>query len=84
LKAYWLAIFFPNEVETEMGGINCSLKVAYSVGEAMEMLSIGRTTLYYLVKSGRLISCKIGRRTVFRASDILAFLDSLDGGRASR
>jgi len=82
LKAYRLAIFFPNEVEIEMDDIRYSMKVAYSVSEAKEMLSIGRTTLYYLVKSGRLKSCKIGRKTVFRASDIQRFLDALEQGGA--
>ena len=59
------------------------MKAAYSVSEAMALLSLGRTSIYELVKSGALKATKCGRRTLFLAPDIAAFLSKLqgDGGR---
>lgn len=59
-------------------------EVAYGVNETAELLSIGRTTLYSLVKSGSLPACKIGRKTVFRLSDINLFLAALQNQEANR
>ena len=44
-------------------------KVAYSVGEVLEQLSIGRTALYAAVKRRELTPVKFGRKTLFYASD---------------
>ena len=52
-------------------------KAAYTVGETMSQLMVGRTALYDLVKSGRLRATKCGKRTLFLACDIAAFLDAL-------
>lgn len=52
-------------------------KIAYDVTETVSMLSIGRTTLYGLVKSGDIRATKLGRRTLFLAVDIAAFLTKL-------
>ena len=57
---------------------NCGFdKAAYGVKDAMATLSLGRTSIYSLVNSGQLRATKIGRRTVFLASDITAFLANL-------
>lgn len=59
-------------------------KAAYGVPEVVAILSIRRTSLYELVKSGRLRATKCGRRTLFLATDVAAFLASLPtagGGR---
>jgi excisionase family DNA binding protein len=52
-------------------------KAAYGVPEAVAVLSIGRTSLYELIKTGRLKATKCGRRTLFLAPDIAAFLSNL-------
>lgn len=58
-------------------------RVAYSVVETLELLSVGRTTLYALVKSGDLRATKCGRKTLFLASDIIAFIERLRSGEAA-
>jgi excisionase family DNA binding protein len=55
-------------------------KAAYSVNEVMEVLSIGRTSLYALVKAKKLVPHKLGRKTLFLAPDITAFLTRLREG----
>ena len=52
-------------------------KVAYSVNDAARLLSIGRTSLYAQIKTGNLRATKVGRKTLFLAKDIDAFLDRL-------
>lgn len=54
-------------------------KIAYDVAETASMLSIGRTTLYGLVKSGDIRATKLGRRTLFLAVDIATFLTKARG-----
>lgn len=50
------------------------VKAAYSVREVMELLSIGRTSLYAAVHRGELRRIKLGKRTLFCATDLAAFL----------
>jgi excisionase family DNA binding protein len=50
------------------------VKAAYSVREVMELLSIGRTSLYAAVRRGELRRIKLGKRTLFCATDLAAFL----------
>ena len=62
-------------------------KVAYAVDETLELLSIGRTALYAAVKRGDLKRVKFGKKTLFYAADLAAFLarlrrlSELDEGR---
>jgi len=51
------------------------LKAAYSVNETLALLSLGRTTLYQLVKDGDLVPTKIGKKTLFAAPDIASLLN---------
>jgi hypothetical protein len=53
------------------------VKVAYGVGETLELLSIGRTSLYAVVKRGELTPIKFGKKTLFYAMDLAAFLTRL-------
>jgi len=53
------------------------IKAAYSVNETLGLLSLGRTSLYAAVKQGDLNPVKFGRKTLFYASDLAAFLDGL-------
>lgn len=76
-----------NEKPTKESGVHSSrpldprsfglVKATYSVHETLAQLSVGRTSLYALVKRGELKSVKMGRKTLFCASDIAAFLDRL-------
>ena len=52
-------------------------KAAYSVNETLNVLSIGRTSLYKLVNGGALRPAKLGKKTLFCAADIAAFLTKL-------
>lgn len=54
-------------------------KAAYSVNETIEVLSIGRTSLYALVKRGELEPVKVGKKTLFLSPDITRFLIRLRG-----
>jgi len=57
------------------------LRATYSVNETLALLSIGRTTLYALIKHGELKSVQLGRKRLICASDLAAFLDKLREGR---
>ena len=59
------------------------LKAAYAVSEATTVLSIGKTALYELVKNGRLKPVKLGRKTLFLASDLARLLEELRGASSS-
>lgn len=49
-------------------------KVAYSASEALDQLSIGRTSLHYLVKRGELRPARLCKKTLFLAVDLATFL----------
>ncbi len=51
-------------------------RLAYSITAATEAVSIGRSTLYKEISSGRLKSLKIGGRTLIAAEDLTAWLDT--------
>jgi len=57
-----------NNISTE------SAKIAYSINEACRASSLGRTTLYAAVKSGRLKAVRIGGRTVIPAASLRALI----------
>jgi hypothetical protein len=57
-------------------------KAAYGVAETLTMLSIGRTSLYGLIKSGALRPVKLGKKTLFYANDLAVLLAKLRGGAA--
>jgi excisionase family DNA binding protein len=52
-------------------------RAAYSVNDTLDLLSIGRTSLYELVKSGDLPAVKLGKKTLFFAADIAALMSKL-------
>lgn len=45
-------------------------KLAYSIKEACQATSLGRTTIYALIAEGRIIACRIGGRTVIPAESL--------------
>jgi excisionase family DNA binding protein len=55
------------------------VKAAYTVTETLEILSIGRTSLYAVVKRGHLHPVKFGRKTLFYAIELASFLKVLQG-----
>jgi excisionase family DNA binding protein len=55
-----------------------------SVPEAVKMLSVGRSTLYRLIKDGRLETVKIGRRTLIRIDSIKALAGCPEIGAIDR
>jgi excisionase family DNA binding protein len=55
-----------------------------SVYEAARVLGIGRTSLYGLLRDGRLDARKIGRRTVVLTVSLDRLVASLPPGRISR
>jgi hypothetical protein len=56
-------------------------KAAYSVRETLDVLSLGRTSLYAAVNRGDLHPAKCGRKTLFLADDLAAFLTKLKTAR---
>lgn len=49
-------------------------KLAYSIKEACRASSLGRTTLYAHIKSGRLKTIKVGGRTLIPSAALLSLL----------
>ena len=52
-------------------------KATYTVRETLDLLSIGRTSLYAAMKRGEIRACKFGDKTLFRANDLAEFLSKL-------
>lgn len=55
-----------------------SPKLAYSIREACEASSLGRSTVYAHIAAGRLQFRKIGGRTVIPADSLHAFINGGD------
>lgn len=52
-------------------------QMAYDIKSTVALLSIGRTKLYEEIKSGRLKSIKVGRRTLIPAQSLNEWLVAL-------
>ena len=61
-----------------------ALPLLVGINESCELLSIRRSYLYDLINEGRLHPIKLGRRTLFRYSDLKAFADSAPAGEAQQ
>lgn len=48
--------------------------LAYSVKDAVQVSSIGRTTLYSLISSGEIETVKIGKRRLVNAASLARFV----------
>ena len=54
------------------------IKATYTVRETLDLLSIGRTSLYAAIKRGDLRMVKFGDKSLFRANDLAEFLNKLN------
>jgi excisionase family DNA binding protein len=54
-----------------------STTIAYKVRQVANRLGIDRVGVYALIRSGRLIARKYGKRTLILESDLEAFIQSL-------
>lgn len=50
-------------------------RIALSIAETCDLLSLGRTKVYELINEGRLTTFKIGRRTLVRAQSVYALAE---------
>ncbi len=58
------------------------MTLLYSIPDTCRLLSIGRTTAYLLIQSGKLEAVKIGRRTLIKRQSVYAlagFPDEQEG-----
>jgi excisionase family DNA binding protein len=53
------------------------IRAAYTVNQLLEVVPLGRTSLYSVIKAGKLKAVKSGKTTLFLASDVADFLASL-------
>jgi excisionase family DNA binding protein len=54
------------------------VKATYTVRETIDLLSIGRTSLYAAIKRGDVRMVKFGDKSLFRANDLAEFLSKLN------
>ena len=52
-----------------------SARIAFSISETVEATGLGRTTIYKLLRDGKLRSVKVGNRRLVRASDVYGLLE---------
>lgn len=56
--------------------------IATSISGAAKALSLGRTSIYALIKQGRLETVKVGRRTLVKTASIRKLIEVLSSDRA--
>ena len=72
----------PNKHSTTTGGSTDPrafgfVKAAYGLNETIDLLGIGRSSIYAAVKRGELNPVKFGKKILFYAEDLAAFLTKL-------
>ena len=50
--------------------------LAVSINDTVRMLGVGRTSIYEMIKDGRLEAFKLGRRTLVRVESIRRLVDA--------
>ena len=63
-------------METEPG------KLAYTVSEAAEAIGLSKSTVFEMLKDGRLRGLKLGHRRLIRRSELEAVLDAAEAQTA--
>ena len=61
---------------------NSPAKLAYSIADAVNTTSIGRSLLYEEIRDGKLKTFKVGSRTLIAAEDLKAWLASYQGAQS--
>jgi excisionase family DNA binding protein len=56
---------------------NNTAPISVTVPEAVKLTGIGRTSLYYLMRDGKLPRRKCGAKTLILVSDLQRFVESL-------
>ena len=51
--------------------------IAASINDTAKALSLGRTSIYALIREGRLQTIKLGRRTLVKVDSIRRLMDGL-------
>lgn len=51
--------------------------IAYSPSQVAQLLNVGRTTVFALIRDGKLRARKLGARTLVAHADVLRLLDEL-------
>ncbi len=51
--------------------------LAYTIDQIVELVPIGRTSIFAEIKSGRLEARKIGKRTIITAQALRTYLENL-------
>jgi excisionase family DNA binding protein len=69
------------DVPGHRGNQMTNTRLAYSIPDACELLSVGRTTLYSAIKKGDLKTCKAGRRTLVTAEALHLWIEGLPNSR---
>jgi excisionase family DNA binding protein len=64
------------------GTVQSALDVALTVEEAAKAAGVGRTTIFFELRNGRLKARKVGRRTVIAVADLHAWLEALPRSRS--
>jgi len=57
-----------------MNESNAPRPLAYSIKDAVQVSSIGRTTLYGLIASGDIETVKVGKRRLVKAASLARFI----------
>jgi excisionase family DNA binding protein len=60
--------------QTPLPQVSPHEKLAYQINEAVQVSGLGRTTLYELIKSGKIRTMKAAGRRLILRSDLEAFL----------
>lgn len=58
-------------------------RLSVGVEEAAELLGLGRSSVFNLMKDGQLRSIKVGKRRLIAMSELEAFLSRLQNGAGS-
>ncbi|MGX3067121.1 helix-turn-helix domain-containing protein [Ursidibacter arcticus] len=54
---------------------NATIEEHYTISDLMQLLKVSRTTIDNHVKAGKLKKLKMGKKTLFRASEINRYLE---------
>jgi excisionase family DNA binding protein len=67
-----------------MSATDHTTPIAMTIADVTRRTGIGRTSIFEAIRHGRLRAVKAGSRTLIKAEDLAAFLDSLPDARANK